>query len=92
MLEARELKDLNVVTVIFKEHLNLFTIASEIQRWQLDESAALRASVLMSWNKSSGGLYSVVVTPRGHEDRVRLFCSPLSLAYICLFNTTTILG
>lgn len=48
MLEAWEQKDLNVVTVIIKEHLNLFTIASEIKRWQLGESAALRASVLMS--------------------------------------------
>lgn len=48
MLEAWEQKDLNVVTVIIKEHLNLFTIASEIKRWQLGESAALRTSVLMS--------------------------------------------
>lgn len=88
MLEARELKDLNVVTVIFKEHLNLFTIASEIQRWQLDESAALRASVLMSWNKSSGGLYSVVVTPRGHEDRVLLIFSVLFYLFLIFASLT----
>lgn len=48
MLEAQDLNNVNVITVPIKERLNLFTTVAGLRGRQLDESATVQVSALMS--------------------------------------------